>query len=238
MSALKAVVKNSDLDPTALAIAIEVANAALLETSVHRDIAQVCVLRVWCVMCAVVCVRQWNDVDANCLLSSVMECDCVYMCACVCDVWCCLLRCCCCVLRAMSLAVVVGRWRRRSRCVLLFFVRDCYCACIPFDVVCVFNSSPIALIALTTCDSLTFLRICVFACAYWSSRISGWCCAAAAHRSAPAASQRIKTEFDRRYQPHWHCIVGTSFGSFVTHQSGAFVYFYLGDVAILLFKSV
>lgn len=41
MSALKAVVKNSDLDPTALAIAIEVANAALQETTVHRDIAQV-----------------------------------------------------------------------------------------------------------------------------------------------------------------------------------------------------
>ncbi|KAG2470654.1 dynein light chain 1, cytoplasmic-like [Polypterus senegalus] len=47
----------------------------------------------------------------------------------------------------------------------------------------------------------------------------------------------IKKEFDRRYNPTWHCTVGKNFGSSVTHETKHFVYFYLGQVAILLFKS-
>lgn len=47
----------------------------------------------------------------------------------------------------------------------------------------------------------------------------------------------IKKEFDKRYNPTWHCIVGRNFGSYVTHETRHFIYFYLGQVAILLFKS-
>ncbi|CAB9510799.1 Dynein light chain 1, cytoplasmic [Seminavis robusta] len=47
----------------------------------------------------------------------------------------------------------------------------------------------------------------------------------------------IKKEFDRRYNPTWHVIVGRNFGSYVTHESNFFIYFYLGQVAILIFKS-
>jgi dynein light chain LC8-type len=44
-------------------------------------------------------------------------------------------------------------------------------------------------------------------------------------------------EFDSIYGPAWHCIVGTSFGSFVTHSLGGFVYFSLDKVSVLLFKT-
>lgn len=47
----------------------------------------------------------------------------------------------------------------------------------------------------------------------------------------------IKKEFDKKYSPTWHCIVGRNFGSYVTHETKHFIYFYLGQVAILLFKS-
>lgn len=47
----------------------------------------------------------------------------------------------------------------------------------------------------------------------------------------------IKKEFDRKYNPTWHCIVGRNFGSYVTHETKHFIYFYLGQVAVLLFKS-
>ncbi|CAO3635941.1 unnamed protein product [Mucor fragilis] len=47
----------------------------------------------------------------------------------------------------------------------------------------------------------------------------------------------IKREFDRKYGPTWHCVVGRNFGSFVTHESKHFIYFYHGQIAILLFKS-
>ncbi|GLT83402.1 hypothetical protein SLE2022_016930 [Rubroshorea leprosula] len=43
-------------------------------------------------------------------------------------------------------------------------------------------------------------------------------------------------EFDRMYGPGWQCIVGTDFGSFVTHCSGCFIYFCVGSLAILLFR--
>ena len=44
----------------------------------------------------------------------------------------------------------------------------------------------------------------------------------------------IKKEFDKKYNPTWHCIVGRNFGSYVTHETKHFIYFYLGQVAILL----
>jgi dynein light chain LC8-type len=47
----------------------------------------------------------------------------------------------------------------------------------------------------------------------------------------------IKSEFDKKYSPAWHCIVGRNFGSYVTHETNHFIYFYLGQVAILLFRS-
>ncbi|CAH8467566.1 unnamed protein product [Schistosoma margrebowiei] len=47
----------------------------------------------------------------------------------------------------------------------------------------------------------------------------------------------IKKEFDRKYNPTWHCIVGRNFGSYVTHETHNFIYFYLDDRAFLLFKS-
>ncbi|KAK6131578.1 hypothetical protein DH2020_034689 [Rehmannia glutinosa] len=43
-------------------------------------------------------------------------------------------------------------------------------------------------------------------------------------------------EFDRAHGPGWQCIVGTDFGSFVTHCSGCFIHFCIGSLAILLFK--
>ncbi|KAF3002363.1 Dynein light chain, partial [Curvularia kusanoi] len=50
-------------------------------------------------------------------------------------------------------------------------------------------------------------------------------------------AQFIKKEFDNRKGATWHCIVGRNFGSFVTHETKHFIYFYLGHCAILLFKT-
>ncbi|KAG0263582.1 MAG: dynein light chain [Linnemannia gamsii] len=47
----------------------------------------------------------------------------------------------------------------------------------------------------------------------------------------------LKKEFDRKYGLTWHCIVGRNFGSFVTHETKHFIYFYLGQIAVLLYKS-
>jgi dynein light chain LC8-type len=46
----------------------------------------------------------------------------------------------------------------------------------------------------------------------------------------------VLQEFDRSYGPGWQCIVGTDFGSFVTHHSGCFIYFGIGNLSILLFN--
>ena len=35
----------------------------------------------------------------------------------------------------------------------------------------------------------------------------------------------IKKEFDKKYNPTWHCIVGRNFGSYVTHETKHFIYF-------------
>lgn len=51
------------------------------------------------------------------------------------------------------------------------------------------------------------------------------------------AARVIKKEFDGAYGGVWHCIVGRNFGSFVVHTSKTFIYFYLGQTAVLLFKA-
>ncbi|KAH7335544.1 outer dynein arm light chain 8 [Rhizoctonia solani] len=47
----------------------------------------------------------------------------------------------------------------------------------------------------------------------------------------------IKREFDRRYGTTWHVVVGKNFGSYVTHETKHFIYFYLGSLAFLIWKS-
>ncbi|KAI3805616.1 hypothetical protein L1987_28154 [Smallanthus sonchifolius] len=47
----------------------------------------------------------------------------------------------------------------------------------------------------------------------------------------------IKKDFDKVYGPAWHCIVGSSFGSFVTHATGCFLYFSMEKLYILVFKT-
>lgn len=47
----------------------------------------------------------------------------------------------------------------------------------------------------------------------------------------------IKKDFDKRYKPTWHCIVGDNFGSFLTHESKTFIFFEINSTSVLLFKS-
>lgn len=55
-------------------------------------------------------------------------------------------------------------------------------------------------------------------------------------------AEYIKKFFDKTFTNSssagkWHCIVGTDFGSYVTHESQNFVFFQLGGYFILLFKA-
>ncbi|KAE8808815.1 dynein light chain 4, axonemal-like [Hordeum vulgare] len=52
-----------------------------------------------------------------------------------------------------------------------------------------------------------------------------------------AANDHGMKEFDTTYGPAWHCIVGTSFGSYVTHSLGGFLYFSVDKAYILLFRT-
>mmetsp|Transcript_40909 Transcript_40909/g.41785 ORF Transcript_40909/g.41785 Transcript_40909/m.41785 type:complete len:99 (-) Transcript_40909:22-318(-) len=50
-------------------------------------------------------------------------------------------------------------------------------------------------------------------------------------------SRHIKTYFDQKYGPTWHCIVGSDFRAFVTHEAKHFIFFYIGKTAICLYKA-
>ncbi|CCC70595.1 hypothetical protein NCAS_0F01110 [Naumovozyma castellii] len=47
----------------------------------------------------------------------------------------------------------------------------------------------------------------------------------------------IKKQLDTQFGPTWHVIVGKNFGSYVTHEKGYFLYFYIGPLAFLVFKT-
>jgi len=67
-------------------------------------------------------------------------------------------------------------------------------------------------------------------------------CAKRSHDSLDKFSSRqlahdVKKEFDKVYGPTWHCIVGTNYGSFVTHSRGCFLYFSMDKIIVMLFKT-
>ena len=47
----------------------------------------------------------------------------------------------------------------------------------------------------------------------------------------------IKKEFDKKFDPTWHCIVGRNFGSYLTHEDKYFIHFYLNQYGILLLRA-
>ena len=77
----------------------------------------------------------------------------------------------------------------------------------------------------------------------------------AGNANQKAMAAHLKRKFDDRYGRTWHAIVGNSyvsasnwriavltstkfsFGSYVTHRHNNFIYFFIEDMAILLFKS-
>ena len=57
---------------------------------------------------------------------------------------------------------------------------------------------------------------------------------AALHNSV---ARILKKEFDAVYGGVWQCVVGRNFGSFVVHDTQTFIYFYIGPIAVLLFRA-
>ncbi|GMI44644.1 hypothetical protein TrCOL_g363 [Triparma columacea] len=47
----------------------------------------------------------------------------------------------------------------------------------------------------------------------------------------------IRKSFEQMYPSVWHCFVGRNFGTYVTHESSKFIYFYVGQVGVCLFAT-
>ena len=52
-----------------------------------------------------------------------------------------------------------------------------------------------------------------------------------------AIAQWMKRQLDGKYGAVWHVIVGHHFGSYVSHDDKSFIYFFVGDVAFLIWRS-
>lgn len=53
-----------------------------------------------------------------------------------------------------------------------------------------------------------------------------------------AIAQWMKRELDSKYGAVWHVIVGHSFGSYVGHEDTSFVYYFIGDVGFLVWRTL
>lgn len=49
-------------------------------------------------------------------------------------------------------------------------------------------------------------------------------------------AENVADAVREKRQGTWHCIVGKSFGSFVTHEDKSLVYLSLGPVLVLVFR--
>ena len=50
------------------------------------------------------------------------------------------------------------------------------------------------------------------------------------HQKEADVAGFIVDELNKKYEPSWHCIVGTNFGSKVTHEEGYFLNFKIGKI--------
>ena len=57
--------------------------------------------------------------------------------------------------------------------------------------------------------------------------------AAAARACTPPVPVRCRAQ----YLGVWHCAVGRNFGSYGTSEAKHYIYFYQGQIAVLLFKT-
>ena len=51
-------------------------------------------------------------------------------------------------------------------------------------------------------------------------------------------SKYIKCYLDTKYSPNWHCIVGKHFAHFGSYEVGSYIFFHVGQVAILLYRMI
>eukprot|EP00957_Ditylum_brightwellii_P089053 6781583-Ditylum_brightwellii.AAC.1 len=48
----------------------------------------------------------------------------------------------------------------------------------------------------------------------------------------------IRMQFQKLYPPSvWHCFVGRDFGTYVSHESTKYIYFYIGQIGVCLFAT-
>jgi dynein light chain LC8-type len=50
-------------------------------------------------------------------------------------------------------------------------------------------------------------------------------------------AKSIKKHLDEKYGRSWHCIIGRNFGSYVSHEKDTFVFFYIDQIAFMVFKT-
>ena len=66
-------------------------------------------------------------------------------------------------------------------------------------------------------------------------------CTSAVGKLRGVLTMRSGGRFDQKlfdeYNGVWHCFVGRNFGAYMTHEANHHVYFYFGQMAVLLFKT-
>lgn len=56
------------------------------------------------------------------------------------------------------------------------------------------------------------------------------------HKVPMEIAAYVKKDFDKKYNPTWHCIIGKNFGSYVNYETQGLIYLFVGQVAILLYR--
>lgn len=54
---------------------------------------------------------------------------------------------------------------------------------------------------------------------------------------ADDAVAALRQKLEDEYDPYWHVFAGRSFGTEATHESRRYAFFYLGDRAVLVYKT-
>lgn len=49
--------------------------------------------------------------------------------------------------------------------------------------------------------------------------------------------EEIKAHLDATWDPHWVVCIGRNFGSYVTHVTRNFVFFYYNEKAVMIYKA-
>ena len=70
----------------------------------------------------------------------------------------------------------------------------------------------------------------------WAGTVAQASAAMQKYESEKDIAKHVKQHFDAKYSPNWHVVVGKNFAHHGTYEAKTYMFFYISQIAVLVYK--